>query len=105
MAPSRCQSADTRRQTTQIPGYAHGFRQTLDDIRLGREVQQRGDDLKAIVEMVGVASRGELVARVFFQRRVPELWWIPQERGIARLGAGRQPSEWAVTTTFSVTAM
>jgi len=31
------------------------------------------DHLKAIFEKVGVATRGELVARVFFQPRVPEL--------------------------------
>jgi DNA-binding CsgD family transcriptional regulator len=31
------------------------------------------DHLKAIFEKVGVATRGELVARLFFQQRVPEL--------------------------------
>jgi DNA-binding CsgD family transcriptional regulator len=31
------------------------------------------DHLKAIFEKVGVATRGELVARLFFQSRVPEL--------------------------------
>jgi hypothetical protein len=31
------------------------------------------DHLKAIFEKVGVATRGELVARVFFQQRAPEL--------------------------------
>jgi DNA-binding CsgD family transcriptional regulator len=31
------------------------------------------DHLKAIFEKVGVTTRGELVARLFFQQRVPEL--------------------------------
>jgi len=31
------------------------------------------DHLKAIFEKVGVATRGELVARVYFQQRAPEL--------------------------------
>jgi hypothetical protein len=31
------------------------------------------DHLKAIFEKVGVATRGELVARVFFQQRAPQL--------------------------------
>ncbi len=31
------------------------------------------DHLKAIFAKVGVATRGELVARLFFQPRVPEL--------------------------------
>jgi DNA-binding CsgD family transcriptional regulator len=31
------------------------------------------DHLKAIFEKVGVATRGELVARVFFQQRTPQL--------------------------------
>jgi DNA-binding CsgD family transcriptional regulator len=31
------------------------------------------DHLKVIFEKVGVATRGELVARLFFQQRVPEL--------------------------------
>ena len=31
------------------------------------------DHLKAVFEKVGVATRGELVARLFFQSRVPEL--------------------------------
>ena len=31
------------------------------------------DHLKAIFEKVGVTTRGELVARVFFQQRAPEL--------------------------------
>jgi DNA-binding CsgD family transcriptional regulator len=31
------------------------------------------DHLKAIFEKVGVATRGELVAHLFFQRQVPEL--------------------------------
>ena len=30
-------------------------------------------NLKAIFEKVGVASRGELVARMFFQQRAPQL--------------------------------
>jgi DNA-binding CsgD family transcriptional regulator len=31
------------------------------------------DHLKAIFEKVGVGTRGELVARLFFQQQVPEL--------------------------------
>ena len=31
------------------------------------------DHLKAIFEKVGVTTRGKLVARLFFQQRVPEL--------------------------------
>ena len=31
------------------------------------------DHLKAIFEKVGVATRGELVAHVFFQQRAPQL--------------------------------
>jgi DNA-binding CsgD family transcriptional regulator len=31
------------------------------------------DHLKAIFEKVGVATRGELVARVYFQQRAPQL--------------------------------
>jgi DNA-binding CsgD family transcriptional regulator len=31
------------------------------------------DHLKAIFEKVGVATRGELVARLFFQQRTPRL--------------------------------
>jgi DNA-binding CsgD family transcriptional regulator len=31
------------------------------------------DHLKAIFEKAGVATRGELVARVFFQHRAPHL--------------------------------
>jgi len=31
------------------------------------------DHLKAIFEKVGVTTRGELVAQVFFQQRAPQL--------------------------------
>ena len=53
------------------PGSVHGSQPHAARLFLSAWTVQ--DHLKAIFEKVGVATRGELVAHVFFQQRVPQL--------------------------------
>jgi DNA-binding CsgD family transcriptional regulator len=66
-----CGLTERERQVTQL--VARGLSTAAISQRLFMSPWTVQDHLKAIFEKVGVATRGELVARVFFQQRLPEL--------------------------------
>jgi DNA-binding CsgD family transcriptional regulator/GAF domain-containing protein len=63
----------TERERTVTQLVARGLSTQAIAARLYLSSWTVQDHLKAIFEKVGVATRGELVARVFFQQRAPEL--------------------------------
>jgi DNA-binding CsgD family transcriptional regulator len=63
----------TERERAVTHLVAHGLPTDAIAARLHLSPWTVQDHLKAIFEKVGVATRGELVARVFFQRRPPQL--------------------------------
>ena len=66
-----CRLTAREREVTQL--VARGLPTDAIAARLYLSSWTVQDHLKAIFEKVGVATRGELVARLFFQQRVPEL--------------------------------
>ena len=66
-----CRLTERERDVTQL--VAHGLPTDAIAARLHLSSWTVQDHLKAIFEKVGVATRGELVARVFFQQRAPQL--------------------------------
>jgi DNA-binding CsgD family transcriptional regulator len=62
---------EREREVTRL--VAHGLSTDAIAARLYLSSWTVQDHLKAIFEKVGVATRGELVARMFFQRRAPRL--------------------------------
>ena len=70
VADACCLTAREREVTRLV---ARGLPTTAIAARLYLSPWTVQDHLKAIFQKVGVGTRGELVARVFFQPRVPEL--------------------------------
>jgi DNA-binding CsgD family transcriptional regulator len=66
-----CGFTEREREVTQL--VAGGLGTAAIAARLYLSPWTVQDHLKAIFEKAGVATRGELVAHVFFQRRIPEL--------------------------------
>jgi DNA-binding CsgD family transcriptional regulator len=66
-----CRLTAREREVTRL--VAHGLPTKTIAARLYLSSWTVQDHLKAIFEKVGVATRGELVAHLFFQQRVPEL--------------------------------
>jgi DNA-binding CsgD family transcriptional regulator len=66
-----CRLTAREREVTRL--VARGLPTTAIAARLYLSSWTVQDHLKAIFEKVGVATRGELVARLFFQQHVPEL--------------------------------
>jgi DNA-binding CsgD family transcriptional regulator len=66
-----CRLTAREREVTRL--VAHGLPTNAIAARLCLSAWTVQDHLKAIFEKVGVATRGELVARLFFQQRVPAL--------------------------------
>jgi DNA-binding CsgD family transcriptional regulator len=70
-AADACGLTPREREVTRL--VAGGLPTAAIAARLYLSVWTVQDHLKAIFEKTGVATRGELVARLFFQSRVPEL--------------------------------
>ena len=70
-AADACGLTAREREVTRL--VAGGLPTTAIAARLYMSSWTVQDHLKAIFAKVGVATRGELVARLFFQSRVPEL--------------------------------
>jgi DNA-binding CsgD family transcriptional regulator len=66
-----CRLTDREREVTQL--VARGLPTDAIAARLYLSPWTVQDHLKAIFEKVGVVTRGELVARMFFQQRAPAL--------------------------------
>jgi DNA-binding CsgD family transcriptional regulator len=66
-----CRLTEREREVTQL--VARGLSTEAIAARLYLSSWTVQDHLKAIFDKVGVATRGELVARVFFQQRTPQL--------------------------------
>jgi DNA-binding CsgD family transcriptional regulator len=71
IAADECGLTAREREVTGL--VAGGLPTTAIAARLYMSSWTVQDHLKAIFAKVGVATRGELVARLFFQSRVPEL--------------------------------
>jgi DNA-binding CsgD family transcriptional regulator len=71
LVANACHLTARERQLTRL--VARGLSTDAIAARLYLSPWTVQDHLKAIFEKVGVTSRGELIGRLFFQRRVPEL--------------------------------